>query len=193
MPGALPDWPEVRRNLHAAWRLAHGDAAAMADFDISADGFYRSFGVWAFVIPVQILLILAIADPLRTDGLGFALVEAVLFVAAWILYAAAAALLLQQTGRGLSFAGFMIAYNWAQALLTLVIVPIFLLLALGGLNTGLAALLYWLLQLAIVVYIGVIARAATGAGIAICLTLALLDQAVFRLVFAAGQDLLLGG
>ncbi|MFC3230102.1 hypothetical protein ACFOGJ_22820 [Marinibaculum pumilum] len=189
----MPDWPEVRRNLHAAWRLAHGEAAAMGRFDVTADGFYRSFGVWAFVIPVQILLVLAIAEPGRGDALGLALVEALLFVVAWILYAVTAALLLQQTGRGRSFAGFMIAYNWAQALLTLVVVPIFLLLALGGLNTGLAALLYWLLQLAIVAYIGVIARAATGAGIAICLTLALLDQVIFRLVFAAGQDLLLGG
>ena len=189
----MPDWSEVRRNIFAAWRLAHGDAAGMSLFDVSTDGFYRSFAVLAFVIPVQIVLLLVIAGPGRDDTLALAATEALLFLLAWILYAVVVALLLQRTGRGRTFAGFMIAYNWAQALLTLVVVPLFLLLALGGLTTGLAALLYWLLQLAIVTYIGVIARLATGAGIALCLALALLDQAIFRLIFAAGQDLLLGG
>ncbi len=189
----MPGWMEVRQGLHGAWRLAHGELQAMQRFDVTADGFYRSFGVWIFVIPIQVLLVLAIAEPGEQDGLALAAVEVVLILAAWLIYATASALLLHQAGRGQGFAGFMIAYNWAQLLLTLVVVPIFLLLVLGGLTTGLAALIYWLLQLLIVIYVSVIARAATGAGISLCLALALLDQLVFRIVFAGGQDLLLGG
>lgn len=189
----MPDWTELRKGLNGAWRLAQGDLQAMALFDVTADGFYRSFRVWIFVIPIQVLLVLAIAEPGEYDPLGLAATEVLLVLVAWLAYAGAAALLLHQAGRGASFAGFMIAYNWSQLLLIMVVVPIFLLLVLGGLTTALAALIYWLLQLVIVVYIGVIARAATGAGMGLCLALALLDQLVFRIIFAGGQDLLLGG
>lgn len=191
--GTVPDWAEIRRSLHGAWRLAHGDAGAMAAFDTSADGFYRSFGVWAFVLPVQVLLYLAIST--RAPGenaLALAAAEALLSATAWLLYALGAALLLRQAGRERAFAGFMTAYNWAQALLILVFVPLILLLAMGGLDSALSQLLYWLLQILVILYIGFIARAATGGGLALCLGLALLDQIVFRLVFALGQDLLLG-
>jgi len=188
----MPAWSEIKHGLYGAWRLAHGDGDGMSWFDVSSTGFYRSFGIWLFVIPAQILLILAIADTGQTGPLAFAAIETLLVVTAWLLYLGAIGLVLRQTGHGQGFAGFVIAYNWAQVLMTLVLVPVFLLLALGGLQTVFAALVYWVIQLAIMVYIGVIARIAIGAGIGICLGAAVLDQMVFRLVFATGHDLLLG-
>lgn len=184
----------VARNLYGAWRLAHGDRQGMAAFDVSAEGFFRSFRVWLFVIPVQVLVFLVLPGGAgEADPLLLAVAEAVLIVIAWLAYALGAALILRQAGHERQFAGFMIAYNWAQVLLTVVLVPLVLLLALGGTDSALALLFYWLLQILVIAYIAVIARAATGGGMLLCLALALLDQVVFRLVFAAGQDLLLGG
>lgn len=188
----MPDRAEIIHSLYGAWRLAHGDVAGMTWFEVSGPGFYRSFSVWIFVIPAQLLLVLAIADTRRTDLPAFLAAEVLMVVTAWLLYLCAIAVLLRQAGRPQAFAAFAIAYNWAQVLLTVVLLPLFLLLVLGGLHTGLAALVYWIVQLLIMVYIGIIARAATGAGIAFCLGIAVLDQFVFRLVFAAGHDLLLG-
>ncbi|WP_341894918.1 hypothetical protein [Ferrovibrio terrae] len=182
---ALPHKAEILSALKGLGLLLRGDGRALLYYDLSLDGFWRSF--W-----LPLLMLVAYALLMRPDAVeqaywgddttAFALVQVVKFAVAWAAYFALIAGLSRLYGLGQRFAVFVVLYNWAQGITTAATLPILaastwgLLPAgtLGGWSTAL--LLAWL-------YIVVrIARLGLGAPLPLALAAAALDLMVSLLL-----------
>ncbi|HEX6956355.1 MAG TPA: hypothetical protein VF194_00070 [Ferrovibrio sp.] len=181
---ALPRSPEILAAIRGLGLVLRGDPQAPAWYDLSIDGFWRSF--WPALIAAG--LYFAVLEPSAEDlaawgsHIGFALGEAGQYLTAWVAYLAVMVLLCRAfhlTGR---YAVFVVLYNWAQAIINGVSLPVMLAENWGLLPPGaligweLALLLLWLYTVA------QIARTALGASLMVAVTAAALDLAATILV-----------
>jgi hypothetical protein len=144
----LPSSTEVLRSMRGAWRLMEEGERALTAFDMTQQGLVRSFGAFLLTLPAVVALIAA--ERLR-HGLSN---EAGLFADAAIAASIVALQLLSfvlapalivalfwrvaRTARG---TGFLIAWNWTEVIVALVLAVPAALFAAGLVNAGLALLM----------------------------------------------------
>ncbi|MEM1375990.1 MAG: hypothetical protein AAGG69_01240 [Pseudomonadota bacterium] len=112
-------------------RIVRGDASALNDMDISADGFWRSFWAMAFAFPALFFTWVASAQDLMAQGVVGSLASLIvkevgIELFAWLLPIFAFALLLPRLGLGNSFTPLIIARNWLTAILSYVVAAVLL-------------------------------------------------------------------
>lgn len=175
---ALPSGAEIRSAVKGLGLLLRGDERALHCYDLSLDGFWRSFWLPLLLLVLYALVMQPTAVELAAyddDRAFYMLVQAVKFLLGWIAYFALIAGVSRIFGLGGRFGIFVILYNWAQAITTAATLPILagvswdLLSAsvLTGWSTAL--LLAWL-------YIVVrIARHGLGATLSLALAISALD------------------
>ena len=110
----MPTWPEIVRSVQAAWLLARGDKAALAQFDLTVEGFWKSFAAALLVAPAYVLVLL---DQYRVTGWpehpwGTALAEAVSFTIGWLAFPLAAIPLTRLLGLSARYVPLIVANNW---------------------------------------------------------------------------------
>lgn len=174
---------EVQRSLVGAWRLFWRDPSGLGLFDLSFEGFLRSFGAILLVLPFYVFY-------LEAELVLLAATEAVEILPArgwfyawrcfgllldWLAYP----LLMILVARSLDLSGryvpYIVAYNWANVI---VIVPVALpqmLFAAGVLPLGAATLLTLVVFGAVLHYRWYLARVALGASGMTALGLVALD------------------
>jgi hypothetical protein len=54
----MPSYAEIQRALQGAWLLARGDTRGMGLFDLSVEGFWRSFAAALLAAPAYVLVLL---------------------------------------------------------------------------------------------------------------------------------------
>ena len=54
----MPSYAEIQRSVQAAWLLARGDTRGMALFDLSLEGFWKSFAAALLVAPAYAIVLL---------------------------------------------------------------------------------------------------------------------------------------
>jgi hypothetical protein len=182
---ALPNRAEIAAALKGLALLLRGDARALQFYDLSLDGFWRSFGLPLFCLAVY--LILQPVNPVQAEiwadnRLGFLLMQGLEYLLAWAAFLVAMAAISRGFGLGHRYAVFVVLYNWAQAIVTAASLPILAgsligLLPLGvlaGWSTGILLLwLYIVLQAA---------RIGLGASLSLAVGAAFLDLAISLLV-----------
>src|ERR1051326_2695758 len=113
----VPAWTEVQLAVGGALRLAVGDRRGLSLFDISIDGFWRSFRAGVICYPLYLLLLsLRVSGPLweKSGVATILIVETIAYVISWVLFPLVILPLLRQLGRGDRFLAFMVAYIWSQ-------------------------------------------------------------------------------
>jgi hypothetical protein len=152
----MPTGDEIQRYLFGAWRLMLGRADGLRLMDLSADGFWNSF--FAIVVSVPALVVgwvgLALdidPDPAHASGrIGIVLRLAAVDFAAWVVPLAALALVARPAGIADRFVHYVVATNWASALLIWLMLPLSILrLFVAGEALDLIALLLFVLNLAL--------------------------------------------
>ncbi len=127
----IPNAAEIASGLYGAWRLARLDRAGMTFFDPSLDGFWKSFFAAVLVAPGYALW--RMIDVTMTEVSGgpvrILLVESLVYVMIWIAYPLVMFHLTQNIGRAQHYLGFIVAYNWAQVIVLLVVLPVEAILA----------------------------------------------------------------
>ena len=108
----IPPLQEIASSLRAAWRLFLLDGGAVAGFNRSIEGFWRSFFAAAFALPYYVLLLW---EPYRTGEVGLFGTVAY-FIASWAVFPVVAALLARLLQLGRNYITYIIALNWAGAL-----------------------------------------------------------------------------
>ncbi|MGH6945155.1 MAG: hypothetical protein ACREH6_13165 [Geminicoccaceae bacterium] len=142
------------RSLYGACRLAVMDPSGMAHFNLTVEGFWRSFFAAVLVAPGYALLVAErMMDRPESLALGWVvLVETVAYALAWAIFPLAAIILTHWLGLARRYVPLVIAVNWAAVLqIVLFLVTIWLSLALpdslGGLVvtavTGILLLYQW--------------------------------------------------
>jgi len=146
----------VAASLTGAWRLARLKPDGFGWFDLSADGFWRSF----LAMPVATPLFLGFvavqggAGPLDAGSLALQLVS---YIVVWCLFLGLMVPFARFFGLGPGYVPFVVAYNWAQVLLLMVFLPLSVLRA-AGVMPGLMNVVMVLLMTFGMIYVGVLAR-----------------------------------
>jgi hypothetical protein len=182
---------EIRGGLQGALAILKREPAAMAAFDLSFDGFLRSFTALVLAFPAYLVLVLRgvfhegapVALPLLL------LVEAGGYVVGWLAFPLAAALVLRAMGEGRRFVPLVVASNWAAVLQIHFLLAAVLLGALLPEATG--AALATAATLAALAYQWLVVKTALEAPGQVAAGFVLLDVVLSALV-NSGTDRLLG-
>lgn len=126
----MPTGEEIQRSLTGAWRLMTGRADGLQLLDISADGFWNSFFAVVVALPAFILGWVAIAGDLaataqfQNQQVSVLLRLAVVDLAAWLVPIAGLMLVAGRVGIGTRLVHYVVASNWASAIIVwMMLVP----------------------------------------------------------------------
>lgn len=170
----MPTWPEIARSLNGAWRLAHFDPRGMSYFELSIEGFWKSFGAAALAFPVYIYFVAVNFDGTDSNALWFVVVKALAYVVPWIVFPIVMAGLSKALNLTANYIPFIIASNWASVLQALLFIPVQTLAAFGSL-TDVGLLLYLLTVVAVLIYQWFVTYTALRASMGIAAALVVID------------------
>lgn len=158
----IPSAVEIAYGLYGAWRLARLDPAGMNFLDRSLEGFWKSFFAAVPVAPAHaVFFALKLAELETTAGLLRILaVQSLIYVITWLAFPLVMYYLAQTLDRDREYPGFVVAYNWAQVIQLLLVVPVSLVVASGWLPIPVASLLNIGMLAAVLGYEWFIARTA---------------------------------
>ena len=124
----------IGMSIAGALKLARFDAGGMAFFEISPQGFWRSF--WAAGIVAPFFLLLLVLRHIEAGGAfgHHIVIESLAYVIAWLLFPTVMATVTRMLGCAQNFVPFIIAYNWAGAIQNGVYLPIAILGYTGALS-----------------------------------------------------------
>ncbi|TIR23062.1 MAG: transporter [Mesorhizobium sp.] len=119
---------ETYASLVGAWRLMFGKADGLRLLDLSADGFWNSFYAILVAAPALIVGWVGIAneigDPEAFAGrLGMLIRLATVDIGSWVLPLVALALVAPRAGIGGRFVHYVVASNWASAIIAWLMLP----------------------------------------------------------------------
>lgn len=119
---------ETYASLAGAWRLMFGKADGLRLLDLSADGFWNSFFAIIVAAPALIVGWVGIAneigDPEAFAGrLGMLIRLATVDLGSWVLPLVALALVAPRAGIGGRFVHYVVASNWASAIIAWLMLP----------------------------------------------------------------------
>ena len=158
----MPSRREVIAALYGAWRLMRFDASGMNWFDLTPDGFWRSFFAAVPVAPFFALLVYL--DPLReagtTDTGSAILLTALVYAIGWAIVPVVAIFLTRLLGLTRGYVPLIVAYNWTSVPQIVLQTAVALISELGLLPSGLAGILLFVAVVYILVYEWFIVRTA---------------------------------
>jgi hypothetical protein len=182
----MPTLEEIVRSLGGAWELFLDRAGAMRRFDVSVEGFWRSFAAVFLVAPSYVFAVLAdshmvaSSDPTAAveTGTGMIVHHGVGLLADWIALPLILALLARPLGISGRYSAFIVARNWC-AVIGAVPFGLIGLLIVGGLVDGELGGILMLAALFLVLrYNYIIARRSLEAGVAFSIGIVVLDFVV---------------
>lgn len=163
---------EIARSAGAAWTLFRGDARGLRQFDLSVDGFWRSFAVILLLIPaigilmaserLRILEATAVSDE-AFPAAAFFTSRLTGHVLGWFDYPLVLALLARPLGITRSFVPLVVSLNWISLLAAVPVTLPSLLHVLGLIGAEAAGVLDLVALGVVVRYQYVVTRIATGA------------------------------
>lgn len=184
---------EIAAAFRGLGLVLRGDPRALQFYDLSADGFWRSFLPPLLAAGLYFLLL----DPGEVElagwddnRIGYGLTQAGQYLSAWIAYLAAILLLMRGFQLKGSYPAFVVLYNWAQAITVAATLPILAASQWDLLPAGTMAGWHFTLLIAWLYIVAQLARLALGAGLAAAAAAAALDLAVTVLLHRA-VDLIL--
>lgn len=193
---------EIARSIRGAFRIAMLDADAPRWFNLSVEGFWRSFLAPVMLAPFYFGLILYDAGAGAGAGAGAAaegvdaadpdgliLLRVLSFTLGWVVYPLAMIPIARMLQLGGAYVPYIIMWNWSAVPQAALMVPA--LLAVEIMQPRAAGLLFMSAMLTVLFYGYLVARAglrcapATAAGVVVLdLVLSLLINAGVRVLFA---------
>ena len=138
------DFAYMRRSVDAAFDLVTRNPRAWEKFDLTAEGFYRSFAAFLIIAPINIatdaiVVRLAAAERIRQNKpageavyyMSDAVFSTIALSVQWLLFPIAMLFLLRFLGYAQRYAALVIAHNWGSVVVWLFNLPAFLLFAAG--------------------------------------------------------------
>ena len=168
------------------------DTGAMAGFDISIAGFWRSFFAVVLVAPFYFLLLrleYSLLPAAPALG-GFFFVKGLFFLISWAAYPLLMIPVTRMLGLGQYYVGFIIAYNWSAVIVILVLLPPFTLFGLQVISAGAAGFLNLLATMAVLYYRWFLTRTALVVSGGMALAFVFIDLLLSILLDVTGNRLL---
>jgi hypothetical protein len=158
----IPSLREIVLSVYAAARLAQFDARALAYFDTSPKGVFRSFFAAVLVAPFYALTLATRfgATAEAGDPMRFALSEGIAYVLSWVAFPLIMVDIAQAVDRPGRLYLYICAYNWSLVVQNALILPLAVLVTTGIIPADLGQPLWLTAIAAIMVYIWFVARSA---------------------------------
>ncbi|WP_349359381.1 hypothetical protein [Stappia sp.] len=167
----MPSLAEIQRSTAAAWNLLLNRPGALAGFDTSFAGFWRSFSVILLLLPLVALASLSEARVLVSgEAADVAPLSLELFLTAravalgldWVFVPLVLALIAGPLGVGAGYVAYVVVRNWSALVMALVTAPLFALHLIGFLPGGLLMLFLLVATLVFVRYRYIATRVTLG-------------------------------
>jgi hypothetical protein len=131
-------------------------------FDRTIEGFWKSFFAAVIVAPGYFLMILLDVSQLEISAgpLRILVVQLLIYVIVWAAFPLVMYAWAQNIGRATEYTGFIVAYNWAQVVQMLLVLPASLLVAGHFLPAGVVPLVNVAVLIVLLFYEWFIARTA---------------------------------
>ncbi len=194
----------VGRSLDAAFDLVTRNNRAWDKFDLTVEGFFRSFWAIPLVAPMNIITdIIAnnISDAARiadgkealnpSYGYSDAAFSTVALCFQWMIFPLAMIVVLRFLGLAQRYSALIIAHNWGTVVIYLVNMPAFLLFQAGLISAGVAIDLNLLALMFTLYYRFYTAQSALDAGWSVAASTAMLGL-VLQLYFQIGLSFATG-
>ena len=188
----------VGRSIDAAFDLVARNQRAWDKFDLTVEGFFRSFWALPLVWPMNILIDIiytniAYAERLKDGekavhanyGYGEALFSTVTLCLQWMIFPLAMIVVLRFLQLSHRYTALIIAHNWGTVVIYLVNLPAFLLFQAGWISSGAAIDLNFLVLIFTLYYRYYTARTALDAGWSIAASIAMLGF-LLQVFFSVG-------
>lgn len=177
---------EIARSLTGAWELFLDRPGAVRRFDVSIDGFWRSFAAVVLVIPSYAFAVLAdermaaAVDLAATaqGGAAMAIEKGLALAVDWVALPLILAALARPLGIGRHYATFVIARNWCAVIAAVPFGAVGLLMAIGLVGADLGSVLMFAALVAVLRYNYLVARRALEASLGFAIGIVILDFAV---------------
>ena len=174
---------ELRTSVQGAVRLARFDAASMNDFNLTIDGFWRSFGAALLLAPISAIM-LALSSPSPDGGIAQTVIlHAVEYALSWIVFPVLMIPVSRFLGLGDGYVSFIIAYNWSSVVQVALFFVVTVFGAVGVLSAGLLVIANFAAFLFVLAYLTFVARTALGAPLVTATGIVMLDMVVGVLIF----------
>lgn len=180
------DRDETVRSLTGAWELFLDRPGAMRHFDVSVDGFWRSFAAVVLVVPSYAFAVLAertmvaALDPAAPvqGAAAFVVQNAVGLGLDWVALPVILALLARPLGIARRYPAFIVARNWGAVIAAVPFGAVGLLIVLGLVGGEVANLLMFAALILVLRYTYLIARRALDVGLGFAIGIVVLDFVV---------------
>ncbi len=157
---ALPGPNEIVSSLIGALRLLRRDTGGFNNFNLSEEGFWRSFFAMALVLPMSALAAVMFRENTEVSAVALASRTSVNLLLQWAAFTAIMLAFTRMLSVGQHYMRFIIAYNWSSVIATgCMMVPV-LLFGMGLLAMEGALVLVFFIFLAMLVYFWFVAREA---------------------------------
>ncbi|MDP6564246.1 MAG: hypothetical protein QF578_05420 [Alphaproteobacteria bacterium] len=129
---------EMFRSVYGAWRIACFDPAAMSHFNLSIDGFWRSFAAMGVVVPFYLIFILLTfgegpaPEPLPALE-WYVVVKLLAFTLSWLAFPLVMVPVSRLLDLTSTYVSYIIAWNWSSVLEMAVVLPAVFLYVSGAL------------------------------------------------------------
>lgn len=182
----MPGRDEIVRSLIGAWRLFLDRSDAMRFFDVSVDGFWRSFGAILLILPAYIPVVLSDRARILTEAVAGEGFDASSFFANrgvwlalnWVALPILLAVVAQPLGVSRTYASYVVARNWC-AVLTVAPFGLIALLSLAGVvGNEVASVISLAIIVVVIRFDYLIARRALGADVGLAVAVVLADLAI---------------
>ncbi len=162
----MPTFRDIVYGIYGAWRLARLDSGALAYFDKTAEGFWKSFFAAVIVAPGYLLLILFELAKSDTDAgaLRLLLVHLCAYTIGWTAFPVAVNHVCDAIGKQERYIGYIVAFNWTKVIQMAVSLPVVALSASEVMPLQLVGLLSGTVSLLILGYEWFVTRTALGIG-----------------------------
>ncbi|WP_213217829.1 hypothetical protein [Roseibium polysiphoniae] len=171
---------EIARALQGSWMLLRNRPEGMRGFDLSIDGFWRSFAVIFLLVPLFVVSSLAERKLLldETEFLpagAFWLAQFTSLGLDWVALPLLLAGLAKPLGISAGYVPFIVARNWTSLLAALPYVFVGLLYLAGLIAPGIMVLLSLVTLIVVIWYRFIIARVALQASMSMTIGVVILD------------------
>ncbi len=189
----MPDRDSVIRSIYGAWRLALLDPSGLNWFDVSIEGFWRSFFAAAIVAPFYALaLVLNSEAAIAAAGVGaLILVKGAAYILSFIAFPVVMIFLCRLLSLT-NYVPYIVAVNWSAVIQMAAFLPFVLLGASGAVSAGVAGSLLIAVSMAVLFYAWFITTVALRVSGVTAVALVLVDL-LLGIVIDAGSDRLLSG
>ncbi len=191
----MPPLGEIFGSLYGALRLARFDAGGLNYFNVSIEGFWRSFFAAGLSFPIFLffsyLRFMEMGVPVA--GWHYLSIEIIFYVIGWVAFPLLMISIVKMLGCQERYLNFMVAYNWTAVVQYLLYLPIGILTVMGVLPAETISLADFVLIIYVIAYTGFVVRHGLGIPVMNVIGVVGIDLTLTILIEIIGAFALAGG